>query len=381
MRACRTAVCTIGAILPLLLTLLMPQTGSAAGAGATDWPKYHFDLGNTGYNPNEAVLNASNVGTLKEDWLFPAKDRVDSPAAVAGGVAYFGSELGDGRTYAVDTATGTQIWSRLTPGGYSVQTGPAVSSGLVYVGAYGALYALNAVTGKIRWKLTSQDYFNSPAIASGIVYDASGDTLYARDARTGKEVWTVRPGGSLSLGAVAIANGTVYVSEVAGALDALNATTGEVLWSVPTAYNPSSPVIVGKTVIVGAGRTAYGIDAADGSTHWSKHVNWILLSDPASFGGLVYFGAAGKHVVALKTTNGHKAWTFLTAGSPVSVTGANGLLYVGCTNDHNLYMLDAASGELVSTYPTDVVAGSGPTIVNGHVYFGDFVGFHELGLP
>ncbi len=374
-------IAAITALTPLFLLLVVPRVSWAGGVGQTDWPKYHFDLGNTGYNPNEAVLNSSNVGTLKEDWQFPTKDRVESPAAIVGGIAYFGTDYGDGRTYAVDTATGNQIWSRLTPGGYSIGTAPAVSSGIVYVGAFGALYALNAVTGKVLWKVARLDYFDSPAVENGIVYDASGDTLFARNATTGKKKWSFQPGGSLSLGAVAIANGTVYVSEVAGAVDALNAVTGAVLWSVPTAYNPSSPVVVGGTLIVGASRTIYAFDPANGSKRWSKQVNWTLLSDPTSFGGRVYFGAAGRHVVALKTSNGNKAWTFVTQGNPLSLTGANGVLYVGCTNDPNLYMLDAATGGLVSTYPTGVVAGSGATVVNGHVYFGDASGLHELGLP
>src|SRR5207244_1377949 len=34
----------------------------------TDWPKFHFDLDNSGFNPHENVLNKSTVSGLKLAW-------------------------------------------------------------------------------------------------------------------------------------------------------------------------------------------------------------------------------------------------------------------------------------------------------------------------
>jgi eukaryotic-like serine/threonine-protein kinase len=370
-----------GTLLLLLVGVLcLPMRGASAGAAQTDWPKYHFDLGNTGFNPDESTLDASNVGTLHEDWEFATMDRVDSPPSVVSGIAYFGSGPADGRTYAVDTTTAQQVWSRSTPGGQSVATAPAVANGIVYVGAVGTLYALDAITGKIRWKLRSPGSFGSPAVANGVVFAATDDTLYARDAATGKRKWSFQPGAT-SLSTPALAGGMVYVSVDVGDVYALDEMTGAVEWSSLGGVNASAPVVVGDMVVVSAGRYVTALDATDGSFRWSRKDYWSLSSDPTSFGGLIYFSAGGRHVFALKASNGKKAWTSTAADSARGTTGANGLLYVGCHLDTSLCALKAATGKLVSTYAIDGKLGSAPTVVNGHVYFGDDAGMHELGLP
>ena len=53
------------------------------------------------------------------------------------------------------------------------------------------LYAIDAVTGKEKWRFgTGRAVVSSPAVSNGVVYVGSRDNnLYAIDAETGKERW------------------------------------------------------------------------------------------------------------------------------------------------------------------------------------------------
>ena len=89
-------------------------TGETSGLSAThnflvrtNWPEFHFNAASTGFNPYENVIGPSNVSQLKTAWTATAlhDDITDSPAAVANGVVYVGSE--DNHLYAFSTAAGS----------------------------------------------------------------------------------------------------------------------------------------------------------------------------------------------------------------------------------------------------------------------------------
>jgi len=86
-------------------------------------------------------------------WKFPTGDRVMSSPVFKDNVIYFGGD--DGNVYAVDAATGHQIWKRATNG--PAPATPAVADGTVYIGSYdGKFYALNAQTGAVKWKFATE---------------------------------------------------------------------------------------------------------------------------------------------------------------------------------------------------------------------------------
>ncbi len=80
---------------------------------------------------------------------FPTLGRVTGSPAVANGVVYVGSGLGDGNLYALNASSGAKIWSYQT--GSFIQVAPAVVNGVVFVGASNTLYALNASHGDFIW--------------------------------------------------------------------------------------------------------------------------------------------------------------------------------------------------------------------------------------
>ena len=124
------------------------------------------------------------------------------------GAVFIGS--GNGLFYALDLATGTPRWTYQTAGvefnsaefGYDrkqIMGSAAVRDGTVYFGSRDAsLYALDAVTGQVRWHREdgSAWVMNSPAVSDAVVVNArsSSTNVRALDPATGDERWVVEAG-------------------------------------------------------------------------------------------------------------------------------------------------------------------------------------------
>src|SRR5579884_2771840 len=158
----------------LFISTRLAVHAASQGIVRTDWAQFRFQSNHTGYNPYEKVLSPSNVSALTLEWSYESDEIFSSPA-VANGVVYVGSGEQDG--------------------------------------ADGTLYAVDAVTGKLKWSysLSADMVFSSPAVANGMVYIGSEDcTLYVLDAMSGKLKWSYSTGGSIN-SSPSVANGVVYV--------------------------------------------------------------------------------------------------------------------------------------------------------------------------
>ncbi len=159
------------------------QTASQAGGGQ-DWPMFLHDPGRTAVS-GETFLSPSNAGQLKVLWKFKTGAPIAASAAIVGGVVYVGSW--DGYEYALDATTGRMKWKtflgidnvlpQCNPPVAGITSGAAVQNGVVYVGGGDDYwYALDAKTGKILWKIYTGDittgYYNwsSPLLYHGYAY-------------------------------------------------------------------------------------------------------------------------------------------------------------------------------------------------------------------
>ena len=115
------------------------------------------------------------------------------------------------------------VWSGSIGAVATVESSPAVTNGVVYVGSDdNKLYAFDAdgcgaATCEPLWTATTGgDIDSSPAVANGVVYVGSEDNkLYAFDAdgcgaATCRPLWTATTGGNVD-SSPAVANGVVYV--------------------------------------------------------------------------------------------------------------------------------------------------------------------------
>jgi polyvinyl alcohol dehydrogenase (cytochrome) len=163
-----------------------------------------------------AGLAASDVGKLKLKWAFNLGDVTvaRSQPAVVGGRVFIATATG--AVYSLDVATGCTRWGYQagTAGIRSGMTiGEANGAPAVFFGDSGAnIYALNAQTGELIWKVRPVDHFASMATATpryykGVIYQPFSSfeeimgpdpkygcctfrgSVVALDAGTGKKVW------------------------------------------------------------------------------------------------------------------------------------------------------------------------------------------------
>ena len=306
-------------------------------------------------------------------WSFATGGRVVNAPAVADGVVYVGSD--DNFVYALDAATGSMLWSFET--GDIIRSTPIVTGGAVYVGSDdNHVYALDAETGEMLWKYdTSKEVQYSSVVTDGVVYiGAQGDvdySVHALDAMSGEQVWAA--GVPYPYGvefAVTVANGKLYAPGASGEFYAMDASTGEALWSLNFGMGSESPpAVLDGVVYLTAVNTAYALDEATGEEIWSYGTEMFPAVDhPAVVVDGVYYFAPDSNLYALDTTTGQMNWRYvaddLITDAPVV---AEGMVFVR-SESGVFHAVDAATGGLAWSWETMDAALRSPTVVNGFLF-------------
>ncbi len=136
-------------------------------AHADDWGMYLGDLSHTSFRPGETQITSGNVSQLQPLWKTSFGATVASGVTVSGGFLFFGDW--DGNFHSVNALTGSAAWSQFlgqapAPAdpscgpGLGVSAQPVVSADVVYAGGGdSAVYAMNAHTGEILWRVPLAD--------------------------------------------------------------------------------------------------------------------------------------------------------------------------------------------------------------------------------
>ena len=384
-----------------------PELGDLAAKPS--WNGWGAGIANTRFqNAAAAKLTAQDVPRLKLKWAFGfpgAKTVYGQPSVVAGRV-FVGVDTG--YVYSMDAASGCVYWSYRADAAVrsAVSVGPAGTAGqyLAYFGDLkGNVYALNAATGAQVWKIALDPHPSARITGAPQLYEnrlyvpvssleeaTASDPSYecctfrgsvaALDARTGKQIWKTyiipdapKPTGKNAKGAqqfgpsgggvwnsptidpkrhvLYVGTGDAYSQPAATTTDsivALSLDTGEMVWSVqdlagdawivacmgdkdrencPEKAGPdydfgSSPILKslpgGKTVLI-AGQKSGDVWVHDpdkkGAVVWKTGV---FSKPPEATGQIVwggtaddqsaYFGLNSGGIVALALKDGERRW-------------------------------------------------------------------------
>ena len=175
-------------------------------------------------------------------------------------------------------------------------TGSAVASnGKIYFGLTKKSTA-NATTGVSIWNFTTGYRVSStPAVVNGVVYTGADDgNIYALNANTGQQIWSTPVGGASQTmvywvsawqprSSPQVDNGQVFVGGLSGKLYCLSAASGNILWSsfAGSERNPpgGTPLVTSDTVyIAGSDSNVYAFNRANGVMLWQTFVE-----GPANF--------------------------------------------------------------------------------------------------
>ncbi|WP_030898055.1 PQQ-binding-like beta-propeller repeat protein [Streptomyces sp. NRRL F-5126] len=230
----------------------------------------------TVYVWKDARLLALDARSGTERWSYPVGD-----GASCGGVPVRLLPGADGRLYvaagtrvlSVDMAGGRVNWHFEAPAVFlsapAFAPGPAVTGGGVYLADYlGTVYALDAATGKDRWRIATESRASVEPVlvADGNVHVGSGSAVYTLDAVTGTPKWRFAAGGEI-IGAPAVAEGRLHFGSADTVLYTLDASEGQLRWKLATGGEITGSPVVERGVVYACSkdRCVYALDAAKGT--------------------------------------------------------------------------------------------------------------------
>lgn len=355
------------------VTLALVGAAPPAQATQAQWLDYHDGPS------NNAVMN--EPGRQAVSWRSPkVADRILG-VSVVGDRVY---AIGAGKThavYALDRASGKIAWQRVVDN--IVMTQPIVVNGRVFVG-------------------TGNNYHRAEPVKdwSTVVRGTGFNSIYALNAATGAVLWKVPLVGE-AMPTPLYYNGTLYAVTGDRRFLAIDAASGKVQWQLklPSYMSMSSPVRDGNLVIFG-GAYPYALYAVDVAAHrlaWQHPftsyqglpvTGAIDDCSPALYNHTVYCtGTASKNdtppagsrirsfVWAIDARSGQLRWTFdegagklpdaFAAGVPTVV---DDVVYVGNSGNASVFALDAGSGRLLWRNAVTSHAPAAP-ILDGRTLF------------
>ena len=293
----------------------------------------------------------------------------------------------------LDARDGQVIWTHTfdTP----IEGGAAVAGDLLIVGlggrtlgpGDGALVALDLATHEERWRRPLAGAVRgAPVVNETCVYAATSDgALVCHDVRSGTPVWEeparvwprrtdlvsipipAAPVLFRERGTLRILVATYGVGREEGRVAAFD-SRGRLVWGPhPAGGNVrGTPALVNDTLYVAAQRyhPATGVltafDARHGNPRWPQPVvihaekagnNAGFSAGPFVHAGLIYVGNQNHRLYALDAANGQVRWTAEVAhGIATTPAFIQGLIVFGA-NDGLIHARDATSGKPAWTYP------------------------------
>jgi outer membrane protein assembly factor BamB len=283
-------------------------------------PKMNAEWTEPGGSPDNVVGNLMAAGPLAQLWTVSAgkgsdgNSRLTAPPIVAGGLIFVLDA--EAHVFAFEAASGRAVWDKsLLP--------PADQITL--------LQSLNPFGGA-RSVAPSKGFGGGLAYDNGRLYAATGfGTVVALDAKTGNDVWsanTVVPVHS----APVVVDGRIYVITQDNQTIALNADNGQTLWdhhgTVESAaiLSSASVAVAGDTVVVPySSGELFALRAQNGQPAWTDTLTrsgnvtaLTVINDiagrPVIDRNLVFAISHSGTLAAINFRSGSRAWTRNIAG-------------------------------------------------------------------
>ncbi|MFT3780561.1 MAG: PQQ-binding-like beta-propeller repeat protein [Nibricoccus sp.] len=339
----------------------------------------------------EPVISINHTAVV---WKFSTGRDVTAPPIVDHGVVYCGST--NGQFFAIDAASGQPLWKFAVP--FPISTRAAVAGELVCFESANTLYALDRSTGREKWHFVAKPY---RPIASMDLTD------YHRSSPV-------------------VADGVVYFGDDWGNLNGVSLSEGSLLFQYTTeSARPirSTPAIKDGLVCFGDWEgDVYAVSLAEKKLRWKfrhenvRHYYGAVVSDFVIQNGVVYFGSQHDTFAPLDLATGKPVWSYtdpnktylpaspllvgdnvvtattiftnsvlcLNQGKLVWAFQGEGIFFTCPVTDGKtlvvnssnfgktgfLYLLDVASGSLISKLPIEKASPSAPALSDGKIYLG-----------
>jgi outer membrane protein assembly factor BamB len=268
--------------------------------------------------------------------------------------------LKDGKLRALVLKDGREAWSIDV-----AFTSPLSADGDLLCGATtDELVAIDAATGRARWRVPLSDVTLAPASRGGWIIVTSGTDLLAFRAADGSLVWRVPLDAALRARAT-IEGERVYAPLADSTLAALEITTGKTIWRVKLPAVPGEVTASGDRLYLGgADKFFYALDAEDGDREWRWRASADLLVPVAVDEWRVYYTALDNVVRGVDAGSGVQKWRYAMETRPLAGPEVKGdVLIVSSASD--LRAVRTADGTLAGTWQAPAELTGAPLFVPG----------------
>lgn len=352
-------------------TTKTPREESTLPTVDGSWPTTHFDERNTSHDPDGIGPKECPETT----WLFSAEEvgvhAFHGPPTIADGTVYATNH----EIFAIDAASGEERWRTSDPPG---RTGtPTVADGSLYVANQNGVFAVSSDGEDVRWLAnTGEKVWEAPTVVEDAIYVGNDKGEVIAVDRSGGERWrtNVDPDGGEDVdikGELAVAHGAVYAGSRSESAHALDAASGERLWSRPLDSSIRGAPTAGEDLVyVPEKYDLLAVAPEDGSTQWSLLDDGTVVGSPALADGTLYVQAGealeAMELFAVDAATGEVHWRRPIGLPEASPCVVDGTIYLGAGSD--LIALNASDGELLWSMSPEADIHGPPAVVDGVVF-------------
>ena len=371
-----------------------PESRAPKADADEPWPTLGYDLARSKVSPYD------HKPPYRRTWRVDSRDQLEYPPSVAYGNVYIAQQKG--LFFAVNGKTGKPVFKTKNYRRCAASS-PTINKGVVYQSYMhfspcpqgadnpnGFLEAMDAETGRTKWRYWTKPVESSPLLRNGILYIGSWDgNVHAISQKTGRAVWKYQIGAKVNTSA-AYSGGRIFIGNQSGTLYALNARTGRLAWKAGQAtefFYATPAVAYGRVFIGSTDGTMYAYGQRSGKLLWAKRLGTYIYSSAALYDRKVYAGTYDGKLFALDAATGDVRWrrempsavhgpptvmAGLVYASTCSSCGSEAARYVKMGRDSTTAM-DARSGRTVwrnnaGKYASPVVADRKRVYLTGRSY-------------
>ena len=303
------------------------------------WPTYGFDVARQHISPYR------HRPPYRRVWSIDAHDTLEFPPTVAYGRVYLAQQKG--LFFALDADTGKVRWRKSI--GRCAASSPTIGKRVVYQsymhpvaclqdqpGANGYLVAWDADTGRERWRFRSAPIESSPLLHGKRLFVGTWDhNVYAINAKNGKKIWSFGADDQVNTSG-AYWRRRIFIASDGGTLYSLSAKTGKLLWSAQAQsrfgtrefWYATPTVAYGRVYIGNTDGTMYVFGAKTGRLLWARPLGTYIYGGAAVYRRKVFVGTYDGKFYALDAATGDTRWEIDAHGAVHSAaTVMDGLVY------------------------------------------------------
>ena len=244
---------------------------------------------------------------------------------------------------AYDLLEGKVRWKQILG---DMQVSPLLIGTQVYTAnTSGTFFCVERTTGEVRWMFQIPDNTRLKGIRStpagtdsGVVFGADDGAVYHLDAATGKLRWRIA-GDAAIQAPVVIFRQTAYVTTLRGTIMAIDIASGALRWLRGTGHPVFGPLLVDslRAVVGTTGGLVLALNTSSGELLWSCDLQSPVNSGLLGSDTLLYVGTLKKELVALRALDGTVLWRGALPGR-VKTTPVAGIHRIFVATDERLIL-------------------------------------------